>query len=164
LFPSGQTRIEGNLSTTAGYGIDLDHGEGNEPRCAVRELRFDNSIGSSTAPIGHTAKARTTLAHSQKFVVLMQSMIAESGEAWHIAPMRKYIPLSQRSPEMIRAQAAMYPEMAATARTAEAKRGLEKLAVLMSGLADKREAATSEAARPHVRHPEHAMELASAAD
>jgi len=55
--------------------------------------------------------------------------------------MHKYLPLSQRSSDEIRAQGETYQEMAATARTPEAKRGLESLAVRFAALADKREAA-----------------------
>ena len=49
--------------------------------------------------------------------------------------------------------------MATTARTAEAKRGLEKLALLMMAVADKREAAESLS-----RQKSHIMEMSNAAD
>jgi hypothetical protein len=55
--------------------------------------------------------------------------------------MQKYVPLSQRSPEQIRTQAELYQEMAATARTPDAKRGLEALAARFAALADQRETA-----------------------
>ena len=54
-----------------------------------------------------------------------------------------YVPLSQRSPARLRAQAAAYREMAATARSPEAKNGLEKLVVRLARLADQREAAAA---------------------
>ena len=61
--------------------------------------------------------------------------------------MQKYVPLRQRSADQIRSQAELYAEMAATARTPEAKRGLEGLAVRFAMLADQREAEESRAAQ-----------------
>jgi len=55
--------------------------------------------------------------------------------------MRPYIPLSQRPVAQIRAQARQYQQMAATAREPVAKRGLETLAVKLTVLAQRREAA-----------------------
>lgn len=55
-------------------------------------------------------------------------------------PMHTYVPLSQRSPDEIRDQGEIYQEMAATARTPEAKRGLEALAVRLAALAEQLEA------------------------
>jgi len=52
--------------------------------------------------------------------------------------MTKYVPLSQRSPDEIRAQAELYQEMAANARTPEAKRGLENLVRRFVALAEQR--------------------------
>jgi hypothetical protein len=63
-------------------------------------------------------------------------------------PMRKFVPLSQRSSGEIRAQAELYQEMATTARTPEAKRGLEALAVRFAALGDQRAAAESRSRRP----------------
>jgi hypothetical protein len=54
--------------------------------------------------------------------------------------MHTYVPLSQRSPDEIRDQGEIYQEMAATARTPEAKRGLEALAVRLAALAEQLEA------------------------
>lgn len=62
--------------------------------------------------------------------------------------MRKYTPLSNRSADEIRAQGELYLEMAATARTPEAKRGLEALAVRLAALAERREAMEDRARRP----------------
>jgi hypothetical protein len=49
------------------------------------------------------------------------------------------IPLSERSPEALRAQAAEYRQMAATARTAVIVGGLMRLADRVEALADQRE-------------------------
>jgi hypothetical protein len=73
--------------------------------------------------------------------------------------MERYVPLSQRSPDEIRAQAELYQEMAASARTPEAKRGLEKLMVRLIALAEQRRQA-----KPRVWHQTSAQELSSAAD
>ena len=54
--------------------------------------------------------------------------------------MRRHIPLSQRSALEIRQQAERYSEMASSARTAEAKQGLEMLAVRFAALAEQRQA------------------------
>lgn len=54
--------------------------------------------------------------------------------------MRRPIPLGQRSAREIKAQAEEYREMAENARTPEAKRSLETLAVRFAQLADQREA------------------------
>jgi hypothetical protein len=61
--------------------------------------------------------------------------------------MEKYVPLSQRSPDEIRTQAELYREMAATARTPEAKRGLQTLAVRFATLAERRQVAESQQQR-----------------
>lgn len=73
--------------------------------------------------------------------------------------MTKYVPLSRRSPDEIRAQAKLYQEMAASARTPEAKLGLEKLVVRLIALADERLAA-----QPRIWRQSSAQELSSAAD
>jgi hypothetical protein len=62
--------------------------------------------------------------------------------------MQKYTPLSQRPHHEILAQAEHYLEMAATARTPQAKRGLEALAVRLVALADRRADAESRSLRP----------------
>lgn len=51
-----------------------------------------------------------------------------------------YVPLSQRSSKEIRAQGEVYCRMARTARTPEAKSGLEALAVRFAALAARLEA------------------------
>ena len=56
-------------------------------------------------------------------------MLAKSAGHCHTRRMQRYVPLSQRSPDEIRTQAELYRKMATTARTPEAKRGLENLAV-----------------------------------
>jgi hypothetical protein len=73
--------------------------------------------------------------------------------------MRKYVPLSQRSPDAIRAQAELYQEMATTARMPEAKHGLEKLVARLTALADRREATET---RPRSQPP--AQGMSSTAD
>ena len=73
--------------------------------------------------------------------------------------MRTYVPLNERSPAEIRAQAALYEEMAASARTPEVKLGLEKLARRFVALADQR--GETEA---RDRRQLSAQELANAAD
>ena len=73
--------------------------------------------------------------------------------------MRPYVPLSQRSPAAIRHQSELYRAMAATARTAQAKRGLEVLAVRFAALADRREASEAD---PRQLLP--VQEMSSAAD
>jgi hypothetical protein len=73
--------------------------------------------------------------------------------------MRQYVPLSQRSPEDIRTQGELYKAMAATARTPEAKRGLEALAVRFAAMADQREAMET-----RLKRPQPAQDMASAAD
>ncbi len=73
--------------------------------------------------------------------------------------MRKHVPLSLRPPAELRGQAERYRQMAATARTPEAKRGLESLANRFTLLADRRE--TEE--RQSRRSPD-AQHMASAAD
>jgi len=73
--------------------------------------------------------------------------------------MTKYVPLSQRSPDEIRAQAELYQEMAASARTPEAKRGLETLVRRFVALAEQRLAA-----EPRFSCQSPAAELTSAAD
>jgi hypothetical protein len=62
------------------------------------------------------------------------------GSPVNTEPARKYIPLTQRPYQEIRAEADKYREMAATARSATAKRGLEALAARFSALADRMEA------------------------
>jgi hypothetical protein len=71
--------------------------------------------------------------------------------------MGKHVPLSQRTAQEIRAQGETYLRMAATARTAVAKRGLEALAVRFTAMADRREA-TERTVRPTQE-----MELSNAA-
>jgi hypothetical protein len=73
--------------------------------------------------------------------------------------MQKYVPLSQRSPDQIRAQAEMYQEMATTARTPEAKRGLETLAVRFAALAEQREGSER-----RLRRSRPAQDMTSSAD
>jgi hypothetical protein len=60
--------------------------------------------------------------------------------------MQQYVRLSQRPPATIRAQGETYRQMAATARTAEAKRSLEALAARLANLADQCEARGSQSA------------------
>jgi hypothetical protein len=86
-------------------------------------------------------------------------MLAESSERRHRKRMRHYVPLSQRSADQIRSQGETYLAMAATARTPEAKRGLEALAVRFAALADQRD---SEERRPG--RPRSAQDLSEAAD
>jgi hypothetical protein len=62
--------------------------------------------------------------------------------------MQKYMPLSQRPHHEILAQAELYLEMAATARTPQAKRGLETLAARLVALADRRAATEGRSLRP----------------
>jgi hypothetical protein len=90
-------------------------------------------------------------------------MLAESVEHWHTTPMRKFVPLSQRSSDEIRAQAELYQEMAATARTPEAKRGLEALVVRFAALADQQAAAESRSRRPAHSTETDAMGMTSSA-
>lgn len=73
--------------------------------------------------------------------------------------MKKYVPLSRRSPDEIRAQAELYQEMAASARTPEAKLGLEKLVVRLLALAEQRLGA-----KPLIWRQSSAQEMSSAAD
>ncbi len=54
--------------------------------------------------------------------------------------MPDYVPLSQRSALELRNQAEEFRALAATARTLQAKQGLEMLAVRFANLADRREA------------------------
>lgn len=78
--------------------------------------------------------------------------------------MRKHVPLSQRSPDEIRAQADSYQEMAATSRTPEAKHGLEALAVRLAALADQREALETRPRRSPPANEPLAQEMSAAAD
>jgi hypothetical protein len=73
--------------------------------------------------------------------------------------MQRYVPLSQRSPDEIRTQAELYRKMATTARTPEAKRGLENLAVRFAALAEQRGAGES-----RTRRSQPAQEMTGAAD
>ena len=65
--------------------------------------------------------------------------------------MTQYVPLSQRSADEIRAQAELYQQMAATARTPEAKRGLENLVLRLVALAERRLAAEPRFSAPVTR-------------
>jgi len=85
--------------------------------------------------------------------------LQDSAGAWHKVPMRKHVPLSQRTTDELRAQAELYQQMAATARTPEALRGLESLAVRFARLAEQRAAAESRGGRVP---PD--LELSNAAD
>ena len=62
--------------------------------------------------------------------------------------MQSWIPLSRRSTAEIRAQALDYRCMAATARTGEAARGLQKIALRLDRLADSREREPTSDAEP----------------
>ena len=62
--------------------------------------------------------------------------------------MRRHIPLSQRSALEIRHQAERYSEMASSARTAEAKQGLEMLAARFAALAEQRQAQEQRSGMP----------------
>jgi hypothetical protein len=77
--------------------------------------------------------------------------------------MRRYVPLSQRSPQDIRVQGETYLHMAATARTAVTKVGLAALAVRFAAMADRREAAQRNAQLSQHRASQD-MELSNAAD
>jgi hypothetical protein len=71
--------------------------------------------------------------------------------------MRYHVPLSQRSALEIRAQGEMYRQMATTARTPVAKRGLELLAVRWTAIADRRGPAAN-GLRPSLTVQEHAAD------
>lgn len=71
--------------------------------------------------------------------------------------MQNYVPLSQRPRHEIMAQAELYQEMSTTARTPQAKRGLEALAARLFALADRGPAAESRS-----RQVAHAVEAPSA--
>jgi hypothetical protein len=77
--------------------------------------------------------------------------------------MQKFVPLSQRSSDEIRNQAELYQEMATTARTPEARRGLEALVVRFAALADQLAAAESRSPRPAHAIETDAMGMSSTA-
>jgi hypothetical protein len=66
--------------------------------------------------------------------------LRQATNSWQKAAIMTHIPLSARSSQEIRAQAETYLRMAQSARTADAKRGLEAVAARFAAIAARREA------------------------